>query len=504
MPQLRIARADTPSHPAEQAYVVFSSSEAAGGQPKDWLIGRGSDYRMCIADGSVSRPHVQVLFQGGVFHLRNLSQHGSEIGGKRVVLTDPPVTVTGNLSVKLGDVQLRCTLLPDSEAIPAASPAASRSGFEALPASQPITAELPSVNWWSDGAAPAGSAGSGFEVSGVPSVDDWYVDASGAAQHGVDRRIEVFGAEPGGPLDAVPFGAASADSGPFGVDAFDVAPFGAEAFGNDPLAGEPFGSEPFGAAVLDAGFPAAAPGDAPDWAAPFNAPPAPVAAPVAVSPKDAMPAPPVRASESVDGAAAVARILESAGVRADVAALHAKDCSPEQVGALLSQLLAGLIAVLATRRSIKNTLRVAHTEVRVEGNNPLKHAVTPVEALLGLIQGERPGYLVADRAVHEVFKDLADHELALVEGVEEALKHVVALVSPDAVEAALEQATPRSGMGWLGGQGARAWTLYRTRFSDLFGDGRVFAGHFLPAFRDAYDACLAKLRRARGKGSSGK
>ena len=491
MPQLRIARADTPSHPAEQSYVVFSSSEVAGDQPKDWLIGRGNDYRMCIADASVSRPHMQVLFQGGAFHLRNLSQHGSEIGGKRVALTDPPVTVTGNLSVKLGDVQLRCTLLPDSEAIPAALV----SGLEALPVSQQVKAELPSVDWWSDGVAPAGSVGSGFEALGVPSVGDWYVDERGAAQHGVDRRAEVFGMGPGESFDAAPFGAASADGRPFGADPFDAAPFG-----NGPLVGEPFGSEPFGAVALDAGFPAAAPGDALDWAAPFDAP----SAPVAVSPKGAMPALPVRASESANDALVVAKILQSAGVRADVAALHAKDCSPEQVGALLSQLLAGLIAVLATRRSIKNTLRVAHTEVRVEGNNPLKHAVTPVEALLGLIQGERPGYLVTDRAVHEVFKDLADHELALVEGVEEALKHIVALVSPDAVEAALTQATPRSGMGWLGGREARAWALYRTRFSDLLGDGRAFAGHFLPAFRDAYDACLAKLRRVRGKGSSGK
>lgn len=493
MPQLRITRADTPTHPAEQTHVVFSSAEAAAGGLAHWLIGRGPDYRMCIADGSVSRPHLQVLFQGGAFHLRNLSKHGCEIGGRPVALSDPPVTVTGNLSVKLGDIQLRCTLLPDAEPGPVA-PAPS---FDATPA-QRSTAELPAADWWTDPAhsvtpASVDFGADPFAASDVPAVDDWCVDASGAARQGMDVGVDPFAFDGGfaGSFDA---GAPHGDA--FGAGSFEGGVF-ASTFGqgNDgwamPLAVEP-------APVPDVAM----------FAAPLaaeNAFVSPQGIPTPIpSTMPASQAGPVTGGASVDDVAVVARILQAAGLRTDVAALHAKECSPERVGELLSQLLAGLVATLATRRSIKNTLRVAHTEVKIDGNNPLKHAVTPVEALFGLVQGDRAGYLPVDRAIHEVFRDLADHELALVEGVEAALKHVVGLVSPEAIEQAVAQSAPKSTLGWLGRGESQFWRMYRTRFADFLGNGRAFSGHFLPAFRDAYDACLAKLRRQGGTGSSKK
>jgi type VI secretion system FHA domain protein len=352
------------------------------------------------------------------------------------------------MSLKIGDIELRCTLIADREEAPARE-------FVA-----PTPAAVPSSDWWAAAAPvpspPPALASLPLEPADLPSVADWYVDDHGSAQQGMDEQAVL---RPG---------------------AEEAAPF-AGAFGS----------------VLP-------PADSSlDWTKGLSVPAAaaPVHTPVPASPVNPVPlqaAGPPASTAAVganEASAVMATILQAAGLRADIAALHARECSPEAIGGLLAQLLAGLITTLGTRRAVKNTLRVSHTELRIEGNNPLKQAVTPPEALLGLIQSQRPGYLAAEPAIRSVFKDLADHELALVEGAEEALKHVVEMMSPEAVEQALGHPDAKPAFGLRGSRDARAWALYRSRHAELLGGNRAFATQFLPAFRDAYEACLMKLRR---------
>lgn len=428
MPRLRIARAEKPSHPAERAYAVFSSSELAGGRPADWFVGRGGQYRMCIADPTVSRPHLEILFHLDKFFLINRSDNGCEIDGRRVTASDGPVPVTGNLSVKTGDVELRCTLLGDIEAADVSVDVVTPS------------VAVPSVDWWAaiESVARTDSiASQPREPSEVPSVEEWY---SGPPQ-------PEFIEPPVPPADSMDWTA--------GLTSGQIEPVApsnaAERLANRDAGGIP---EP------------------------------------RIKPVEAF------ATQAVcETQAVVVSILRAAGLREDIAQVHAKALPPEAIGSLLEQLLAGLISTLSTRRTMKNTLRVAHTELRIDGNNPLKHAAAPAEALLGLIQGERPGYLAAEPAIRSVFKDLADHELALLEGTEEALKHIIRLMSPEAIEHALGEASAKPSLVFRGNRDARAWTLYRARHAEIAGGNTAFANHFLPAFREAYDACLAKLRR---------
>jgi len=432
MLQLRVARADSPTDPAEHAHVMFSAVEARGGSFDDWFVGRDRTCRMCIADASVSRRHLQVIYRDGVFYLRNVSQFGSQVEGRALSASDPPIAVRGNLTVNVGKIGLRCTLLGNEEAGTASMPSP-------LAQPQPPAQPEPIPDWqassapdaWVDSAAtPFSDAGAG----GVPSVSDLYGSA---------------------PL----------------ADAFD-----------------PFATDrDFKAAVAVPGVGREV--ESIDWTSGLASEQPLESQPVAATPESPSAAP-------ADSVAVVANIFRGAGLRPDIAELYAKDCTPEKVGVLLAQLLEGLIATLATRRSVKNTLRVAHTEMRVEGNNALKHALTPAEALIALVQADRPGYLGSEAAIRSVFKDMAEHELALVDGMEGALRHVVDLMNPEAIEHASAQPETRSVLPLRGGREARFWGQYRARFGDLFGDKRAFNNQFLPAFRDAYDACLAKLRRS--------
>lgn len=431
--QLRIARAEVPPDPAERTHVVFSAEEAGTDASADWCIGRDPACRLYVADTSVSRRHLQVVFRDGVFYLQNLSQYGSEIDGHKVRGTDTPVAVRSNLSVNIGKVALRCTLLSAPERLP--TPAVLEAPDPAAPVpSWPVPAQSP--EW--------------------PSMELAAVVETPA---GAPLVAELYGAPPPGALPGLA-GAARAPGA------------GGDGFPEPARAGSPHEAR-----------------QSFDWTAGLQS-------------ESGVPAPDPVAGAAVSdplkadaGGATVADILRAAGLRPDVAELYARNLPAAAVGKLLAELLQGLIRTLAARRSIKNTLRVAHTEMRSQGNNALKYALTPAEALIALIQPEQPGYLAPDAAIRDVFKDLTQHELALVDGVEGALRHTVELMRPDTIEASAPQADGKSLLALPGRREARLWYHYGKRFEELLGEQRAFSNQFLPAFRDAYEACLARLRR---------
>src|SRR5580765_1541012 len=173
MPQLRIARATSPTDPAESSYAVFASNDAERGEGANWFIGRDRRCKVCVADASVSRQHLQVIYQGGSFHLRNVSQFGSEVDGKPLTTSDAPFPVRGNLSIKVGTIELRCTLIGDPNAMFGFSDAGD------APAAEPVA----NGNLWWISPAPSSSM-TGGELLGayidVPSpeaqsADDWYL-----------------------------------------------------------------------------------------------------------------------------------------------------------------------------------------------------------------------------------------------------------------------------------------------------------------------------------------
>ena len=80
--------------------------------------------------------------------------------------------------------------------------------------------------------------------------------------------------------------------------------------------------------------------------------------------------------------------------------------SPELVGkagALLKRLVAGLLVMVEARARAKAQMGAEMTGLELEGNNPIKFARSPEQALAQLLSPPEPGFMEADRAVEDAF-----------------------------------------------------------------------------------------------------
>jgi type VI secretion system protein len=131
--------------------------------------------------------------------------------------------------------------------------------------------------------------------------------------------------------------------------------------------------------------------------------------------------------------------------------------SPELIaraGALLKRLVAGLLVMVEARARAKAQMGAEMTGFELEGNNPIKFARSPEQALAQLLNPAQPGFMEADRAVEDAFLDLQSHQVATLKAI------------PGALRATLDRFSPGS--------------IRRRRGNDL-----GFMAKLLPAFRDA-------------------
>jgi predicted component of type VI protein secretion system len=131
--------------------------------------------------------------------------------------------------------------------------------------------------------------------------------------------------------------------------------------------------------------------------------------------------------------------------------------SPELIataGALLKRLVAGLLVMVEARARAKAQMGAETTGLRLDGNNPIKFARTPEQALAQLLSPPEPGFMEAGRAVEDAFLDLQSHQVATLKAI------------PGALRATLDRFSPGS--------------IRRRRGGDL-----GFLARLLPPFRDA-------------------
>ena len=131
--------------------------------------------------------------------------------------------------------------------------------------------------------------------------------------------------------------------------------------------------------------------------------------------------------------------------------------SPELIaraGALLKRLVAGLLVMVEARARAKAQMGAEMTGFELEGNNPIKFARSPEQALAQLLNPTQPGFMEADRAIEDAFLDLQSHQVATLKAI------------PGALRATLDRFSPGS--------------IRRRR-----GDSLGFMAKLLPAFRDA-------------------
>jgi type VI secretion system protein len=161
-------------------------------------------------------------------------------------------------------------------------------------------------------------------------------------------------------------------------------------------------------------------------------------------------------------------------------------------GSLLRRLVAGMVVMLEARARAKSQLGAQGTSLEFDGNNPLKFARTPEQALEQLLNAPQRGFMDSERAVEDAFKDLQAHQMATLKAMQGALRATLDRFSPRAIRGRAEQG------GFLtrilpGAKDAALWAAYEREFSGVAqGSDEAFMEMFAKEFRRAYEEIASK------------
>lgn len=227
-------------------------------------------------------------------------------------------------------------------------------------------------------------------------------------------------------------------------------------------------------------------------AAALAASPGPSPGPSVVAPTVALPgvAPTAAPAASLapQDAVLLRALLQGAGIP------DANPRDPEQslhaLGAAFRAMITGLREVQRARRTVRGGFRIAQTAWT---ENPLKLAVNEDDALEALLGAGRRSAMPPARAVEEVLKEIVLHEVATVAAMQEAVRTLLASLSPDKLREIAEQG---AGLTVLPAQRkARAWDTYEithARVTAALQDD--FDSVFGRAFARAYERVMAEQK----------
>jgi type VI secretion system protein len=103
------------------------------------------------------------------------------------------------------------------------------------------------------------------------------------------------------------------------------------------------------------------------------------------------------------------------------------------------------------------------------------------------------GYLDAQTATDEALRDIKAHEVAMLSGMEAALKGVLKRLDPKALESRIDAGGGLSGL--LKGRKARYWEVYEQLYSEISDQAENdFHDLFAREFTKAYEAQLERLK----------
>ncbi len=473
------------------------------------IIGRSPTADWCLPDPQayVSSRHCEISYAMGEYRLADRSTNGTFLKGSAERMPGPHILCDGD-SFQVGQYEIAVALeggaRPADEAPaapqwtgwaapePAAPDMAVPSGWGATDA--PVVAP-PATPW-----TPAPGADAAQPAAWMPSPAPVAAPGGWEPAPAAPARWDVAPAAPApapsGWHSAPVGGTPAAPSG----SPWDVAPSPprppASAWSSDgAAAAQPAAEDAWGKLASSyavdwsrGGFDAAAPAAAP--VAPADqgafAPPS-VHAP-RPAPSAAAPSAPVAAPTD----AAMARMLAAAGLdRGQVKQGEAE--TMDAAGNLLRRLVSGLVVMMEARARAKSQMGAQTTIFSRERNNPIKFALSPEAALAQLLNPPLSGYMPADRAVEDSFRDLQLHQIATLKAMQGALRATLARFSPDSIR---KRASAKGMLQRIlpGARDAALWEAYEREFSGVAqGSDEAFMDVFAKEFRKAYDEAAATM-----------
>ncbi|WP_241461278.1 type VI secretion system-associated FHA domain protein TagH [Sulfitobacter noctilucicola] len=164
-----------------------------------------------------------------------------------------------------------------------------------------------------------------------------------------------------------------------------------------------------------------------------------------------------------------------------------------RMGRVMRTMITGLREILMTRTSIKSEFRIEQTMISAGGNNPLKFSISAEQAIEALVKPKSRGYLGSETATEQALNDIKAHEVAMVTGMEAALKGILAKLDPEVLGAQIESGGGIGGL--LKGKKARYWEVYEKMYGQISDQAENdFHELFSREFARAYKEQLDKLK----------
>jgi len=154
---------------------------------------------------------------------------------------------------------------------------------------------------------------------------------------------------------------------------------------------------------------------------------------------------------------------------------------------LLRRLVAGIVVLVEARARAKAQMGAESTRLEFNGNNPIKFARTPEEALAQLLSTPERGFMDSNQAIEDAFLDLQSHQMATLTAMQGALRATLDRFSPQAIrervgdESLLKKLVPAA-------RDAALWQSYEKEFGGVaHGSDEAFMDVFAKEFRKAYE-----------------
>jgi type VI secretion system protein len=160
---------------------------------------------------------------------------------------------------------------------------------------------------------------------------------------------------------------------------------------------------------------------------------------------------------------------------------------------LMPTVMQSTIELLQARAAIKNEFRVSKTLLTTSENNPLKFSANAVDAIHSLFHQNRPGFLTSDLAFQQAFRDINQHQSALLHGVRVAMMDLLKQFDADSLEESFTKSNKSSGLldkfSSTKSSQAKLWQQYKELYKSEYkvDSDDSFQRIFGETFAQAYD-----------------
>jgi predicted component of type VI protein secretion system len=164
-------------------------------------------------------------------------------------------------------------------------------------------------------------------------------------------------------------------------------------------------------------------------------------------------------------------------------------------GHVVREFVEGIVKLLASRATLKNTFRLDQTAVLPRHNNPLKFSESPSNLVKQLLVGDEGDYLGARDAVREACHDLLNHQNSFVDAMNSAFVEFADRFDPEELQDGFDRAMSSSRLLSFRNK-SKYWDLYRDLYPIMTekGEGR-FPQMFGEDFVRAYERQVAEYHR---------